>query len=79
MYGVVATYLLEHLAFRQRNIGSINRPRLCVAVLLLLAPFMVGGLPALAALGALTAVLVCLIALEVIRYAEARHAIRHQA
>ncbi len=79
MYGGVATYLLAHLAFRQRNIGSINRPRLCVAVLLLLAPLLVGALPALAALGVLTAVLVGLISFEVIRYADARDAIRHPA
>lgn len=77
MYGGVATYLLAHLAFRQRNIGSINRPRLCVAVLLLVAPLVVSALPALAALGVLTAVLVGLIIFEVIRYADARDAIRH--
>jgi low temperature requirement protein LtrA len=77
MYGGVACYLLAHLAFRQRNIGSINRPRLSVALVLLAAPLVVGGLPALAALALLTAVLIALIAFEVIRYAEARDAIRH--
>ncbi len=30
----VAAYLLGHLAFRLRNLGSINRPRAVVAVLL---------------------------------------------
>ncbi len=79
MYGGAATYLLAHLAFRQRNIGSINRPRLLVALLLLVIPFGAGSLPALAALGLLTAALMGLISFEVIRYADARDAIRHGA
>jgi hypothetical protein len=43
----------------------------------LLAPLVVGGLPALGALSVLTAVLMALIGFEVVRYAEARDAIRH--
>jgi hypothetical protein len=72
----VAAYLLAHLAFRERNVGSINRPRAVVVVVLLLAPLAVGSLPALAQLAVLAAVLVALIAFEVVRYAEARAAIR---
>jgi low temperature requirement protein LtrA len=77
LYGGVALYLVAHLAFRLRNVGSVNRPRLLVAVLLLALPIAVGGLPALAALGVLTAVLLALIGYEVIRYAEARDRVRH--
>ena len=75
----VAVYLLGHLGFRLRNVGSINLPRAVVAVVLLGAPLVVGGLPALAALGVLAAVLVALIGFEVVRYAEARAAVRAEA
>ena len=76
MYGGVATYLLAHLAFRLRNVGSINRPRAVVALLVLVAPLATAELPALAALGVLAGILVALIAYEVLRYAEARAAVR---
>lgn len=79
LYGGAATYLLAHIAFRRRNIGSINRQRLCVAVLLLAAPLVVGRLPALAVLAILAALLVGLIAFEVVRFGAARDAIRHSA
>ena len=72
----VAVYLVGHLGFRLRNIGSVNRPRAVVAVLLLVAPLATGRLPALAALGVLAAVLVALIVVEVVMYAEARAAVR---
>ncbi len=77
LYGGTATYLLAHLAFRKRNIGSINRPRLLVCSLLVVAPLAVAKLPALVTLMVLTAFLVGLIAFEVTRYAGARDAIRH--
>src|ERR671912_1348542 len=76
--GVVA-YLLAHLGFRLRNVGSLNRPRAVVAVVLLLAPLAVQSLPALAALAVLAAVLVALIVFEVVHYADARAAVRAEA
>jgi low temperature requirement protein LtrA len=76
LYGGVAAYLIAHLAFRLRNIGSVNRPRAVLAALVLVAPVVVGRLPALAALGILAGMLVALIAFEVVRYADARAAIR---
>jgi low temperature requirement protein LtrA len=76
LYGGVAAYLLAHLAFRMRNIGSINRPRAVVAVLLLPAPLALGQMPALGALGLLAGILVALIAFEVVRYADARARVR---
>jgi len=79
LYAGVALYLLGHLGFRLRNIGSINRPRAVVAGVLVVAPLLVGRLPALAALAVLAGVLVALIVFEVVRYAEARAAIRAEA
>jgi low temperature requirement protein LtrA len=78
LYGGVAAYLIAHLAFRLRNIGSINRPRAVVAGLVLVAPVAVGRLPALAQLGILAGMLVALIAFEFVRYADARAAIRDE-
>jgi low temperature requirement protein LtrA len=78
LYGGVASYLIGHLAFRLRNLGSLNHPRAFVAVLVLVAPLAVSRLPALAQLGVLAGVLVALIAFEFLRYAEARAAIRDE-
>jgi low temperature requirement protein LtrA len=75
--GGVALYLLAHILFRLRNVHSLNRQRLVVTLLLLgLVPAAV-ELPALATLGVVAALCVGLIAFEAIRYAEARHRVRH--
>jgi low temperature requirement protein LtrA len=79
MYAGVVAYLVAHLGFRLRNVGSINRPRAVVAVVLLLTPLAVQSLPALAALAVLAAVLAALIVFEVVRYADARAAVRAEA
>jgi low temperature requirement protein LtrA len=79
LYGGVAVYLLAHLAFRLRNIGSVNRPRAVACAVLLLLPPAVGALPALVQLAVVTAVLAALIAFEVEHYAEARAAVRAEA
>ncbi|MGY1725375.1 low temperature requirement protein A [Geodermatophilus sp. SYSU D01062] len=79
LYAGVAVYLLAHLAFRLRNVGSVNRPRAVVAVVLLLAPLAVASLPALAQLAVLAAVLVALLTFEVVRYADARARVRAEA
>jgi low temperature requirement protein LtrA len=76
-YWGVAVYLLAHLAFRLRNIGSVNRPRLLTAAVLLMAPLAVRNVPALGQLAIVAAVMVALIVFETVRYAEARQAIRH--
>ena len=79
MFGGVALYLAGHLGFRRRNVGSINRPRAVAVGLLLLAPLGLQFVPALAALGALAAMLVALVVFEVVRYAEARARVRGEA
>ncbi len=75
--GGVALYLVAHILFRLRNVGSLNRHRLVASVLLAaLVPAAV-ELPALATLAAVTAICAGLIAYEAIRFAEARDRVRH--
>jgi low temperature requirement protein LtrA len=77
--GGVALYFLALSAFKRRNIGSFNRPRLTVATVLAAFIPLATGLPGLLSL-ALVACAACgLIAFEVFRYAEARDRIRHTA
>jgi low temperature requirement protein LtrA len=78
LLGGSALYLLAHVAFRLRNLHTLNKQRLiCAALLLALIPAAV-ELPALATLAVLAALLTALIVYEVIRFAELRDRIRHQ-
>jgi low temperature requirement protein LtrA len=78
MLGGTAVYLTAHVAFRLRNIGTLNKQRLvATAVLLALLPAAV-RIPAVATLAVLAAVLAVLITYEAVRFAEARDRIRHQ-
>jgi low temperature requirement protein LtrA len=78
LLGGAALYLLAHVAFRLRNMGSLSTRRLvCALLLLALIPAGV-TLPALATLGVLTAVLVAMILYEALRYADVRERVRHQ-
>jgi low temperature requirement protein LtrA len=78
LVGGVAIYLLAHVAFRWRNVHSINRRRLALGVgLFALLPLAV-EIPSLATLAILTAIACALIAYEAIRYAEHRDRIRHE-
>jgi low temperature requirement protein LtrA len=75
--GGVALYLVAHILFRLRNVRTLNRQRLVVSLLLLgLIPVAL-GIPALATLATVAALLVCLIAYEAIRFADARDRVRH--
>jgi low temperature requirement protein LtrA len=75
--GGVALYLLALSAFKRRNYGSFNYPRLVAAgVLLALVP-VAGATRAVVALGLVAAVTAALIAYETHRYAAARERIRH--
>jgi low temperature requirement protein LtrA len=80
MLGGGAVYLLAHVAFRWRNIHTLNRQRLLCAGLL--GALLLGEAqlhpPALVTVGALAALLVLLIAYEATRFAESRDRIRHQ-
>jgi low temperature requirement protein LtrA len=78
LLGGAAVYLLAHVAFRLRNLRTLNRQRLVCAVLLLaLIPVGV-ELPALATLALLAGVLTVLIGYEAVRFADARDRVRHQ-
>jgi low temperature requirement protein LtrA len=77
LLGGLALYLLAHVAFRLRNIGTLNVQRL-IAALLLLALIPVGILmTSLALLAIVTVIMVVLVGYEVIRFREGRHNLRH--
>ena len=79
LLGGAAIYLLAHVAFRYRNVHSLNKQRLLCSVLLLaLVPLETAVRPpSLVTLGTLAAVLSALIAYEALRFAEARDRVRH--
>jgi len=78
MLGGTALYLLAHVAFRLRNVRTLNRQRLLCAVLLVAFVPAAVELPSLATLAILAGALIALIAYETWRFGEARARIRHQ-
>jgi low temperature requirement protein LtrA len=78
LLGGTALYLLAHVAFRWRNIHTLNRQRLVTAGLVVALIPAGLELPALATVAILAAVLVALIAYETIRFAEVRERVRHE-
>ncbi|MGB2711003.1 MAG: low temperature requirement protein A [Conexibacter sp.] len=78
MLGGAALYLLGHVAFRLRNIHTLNRRRLGLAILLLALVPALRELPALATLALLAALLTLLIAYETRVYGEARARLRRE-
>jgi low temperature requirement protein LtrA len=78
LLGGIAVYLLAHVAFRYRGGHTLSRRRLFLAALLL-ALIPVGlELPALATVGTVAVLLVCLIGYETLSYGDARARIRHE-
>jgi low temperature requirement protein LtrA len=77
LFGGVALYLVGHILFRLRNMGSINVQRLVVAVLLVAAIPLGVVVAAQVSLALLVTLLVGLIVYELIAFREARHHIRH--
>ena len=76
--GGSALYLLAHVAFRLRNVRTVNKQRLACAFLLVgLVPAAL-EVPSLATLAIAAAVLAALIAYEALRFAAARDRVRHQ-
>ncbi len=76
--GGVALYLLAHVAFRWRNVHTLNRRRLaCAAVLVALIP-VATEIASLATSAIIAALLIALIIYEVIRFSEFRDMARHQ-
>ncbi len=77
--GGVGLYLLGHIAFRLRNIGTLNRQRLVVAGLALALIPVATSLDAVITVGLLAALLASLIAYEAIHFREARQRVRAAA
>jgi low temperature requirement protein LtrA len=74
--GGVALYLLGHVAFRLRNLGTVNRQRVvAIAACLALIPVATNA-DALVAVGAMAVLLSALIAYEALRFREARARVR---
>jgi Kef-type K+ transport system membrane component KefB len=78
LYGGASVYLLAHVAFRWRNIHTLNRQRLVVAFALVPLIAVAVAVPALAALAILAAILCGLVAYEAIRFGEARERLRRR-
>jgi len=74
--GGLALYLLAHVAFRLRNVGSVNVPRIVTALVCLALIPVATSIAGVATLGLLLAVFAALTGFEVVRYAEARTRIR---
>ena len=77
--GGVALYLFGHLAFRLRNVGSLNRPRLVTALACLALIPLARETDALVTMALLTSLCAGLILYEVVRYREARERVRTAA
>jgi low temperature requirement protein LtrA len=77
LVGGLALYLLSHVAVRLRNVGSVNKDRLLVAVLLLALVPAATEVDALVTLAAVTVVIWSMIGYETTRFGEARQAVRH--
>jgi low temperature requirement protein LtrA len=78
MFGGMALYLLAHVAFRWRNVHTLNRQRVLTAALLVALLPVAVSIDALAALALMAAILVTLITYEAVRFADARDRIRHE-
>ena len=78
LLGGTSLYLLAHVAFRLRNVHSLNRRRLVVAIVLVALIPLAVELPSLVTAVLLAVVLWALIGYEAIRYAADRDRVRHQ-
>ena len=76
MLGGTALYLLGHVAFRYRNVRTVNNHRLVAALLSLAAMPLATEIPALASLALVAALLWALIGVEAIRFAGSRQRAR---
>ena len=78
MFGGVALYLLAHVAFRYRNVHSVNVQRVVVAVLMIALIPGAARMPALAALGLVSAIMIALIVFEATKFSDIRDRVRHE-
>jgi low temperature requirement protein LtrA len=75
--GGLALYLLGHIAFRLRNVGTLNKQRLVTALVLAALVPVAHHLDALPALAVVGAACCGLIAYEAIRFRDVRARVRH--
>jgi low temperature requirement protein LtrA len=78
MLGGTSLYLLAHVAFRLRNIRTLNKQRLVCGIGLLALLPAATQMPSLVTLGVLAAVLVALITYEMLRFGELRNRLRRE-
>jgi low temperature requirement protein LtrA len=79
LVGGLAIYLLAHVGFRLRNVRTLNKQRLLVAVVLLAAVPFADEPDALVTLASVTALLWAMIGYEATRFAIARDQVRHES
>ncbi len=78
LIGGVALYLFGHIAFKWRTVRHLSHTRLVAIVVLVALTPLAATVPAFAALGLVTAVMIGLVLFESIAYAEHRERIRHE-
>ncbi len=76
LYGGVTVYLLAHVAFRLRNIGSVNRQRVVLAVVLVALVPAVDRLAAVGQLAVLAALVLVLVGYETFGFRQWREQVR---
>jgi low temperature requirement protein LtrA len=74
--GGVSLYLVAHVLFRLRNVGTLSRQRLVTATLLAMMIALASSVSALVLLALVTATMTSLVAYEAIHFREARHRVR---
>jgi low temperature requirement protein LtrA len=74
--GGVALYLVAHILFRLRNVGTLNRQRLVAAVVLACLVTLASSVSALVLLALVTATTTSLVAYEALHFREDRHRVR---
>ena len=77
LVGGSALYLLAHVAFKLRALGSLGGQRLVAAVVLVGLVPVARQVDAVVTVGLVSAVLWAMIVYEGVRFAEARHLVRH--
>jgi low temperature requirement protein LtrA len=75
--GGVALYFLALVAFRLRNVHSLNHRRLAAALVLIALIPVATTIPALVSLGLVAAISVAVVTYEFFRFHEARERVRH--
>ncbi|MDQ5834804.1 MAG: low temperature requirement protein A, partial [Actinomycetota bacterium] len=79
LFGGIALYYAGHIAFRLRNVGTLNRQRLVAALLCVALIPLAVEVDALVALAVAAAITSGLVGYEALHFAEARRRLRGTA